>query len=53
MCACGCLLALGLAGTIAYFIMHALWFPAGGVLLIGILVGWLGAKAMQKQNPRQ
>ncbi|HEY3839531.1 MAG TPA: hypothetical protein VGL72_23330 [Bryobacteraceae bacterium] len=53
MCACGCLLALGLAGAIAYFILHALWWPAGAVLAVGILVGWLGAKAMQKPKPPQ
>jgi hypothetical protein len=48
MCACGCLLALGLAGAMTFFIIHALWLPAGAVLAVGILIGWLGAKSMRK-----
>jgi len=48
MCACGCLLVLGLGGALAYFVMHALWLPAIAVVAVGALVGWLGAKSMKK-----
>ena len=47
MCACGCLLILGLAGALAFCIMHGLWIVAAGVVALGALVGWLGFKTMQ------
>ena len=47
MCACGCLLVLGLAGALAFCIMHGLFVAAAGVVAVGCLVGWLGYKAMR------
>jgi hypothetical protein len=48
MCACGCILVLGLIGALAYCVMHGLWIAAAGVVVLGCVVGWLGAKSMQK-----
>lgn len=48
MCACGCLVVLGLAGALAYCIMHQMWIAAAGVVIAGGVMGWLGVKAMQK-----
>jgi len=48
MCACGCLLIIGLAGAMAFCIMHALWLPAVGVVALACLVGWLGYKSMRQ-----
>ena len=48
MCACGCLLVFGLGGALVYCILHQLWLPAAAVVAVGALVGWLGAKSMQK-----
>jgi hypothetical protein len=47
MCACGCLLILGLSAALVFCIMHALWLPAAGVVALACLVGWLGFKAMK------
>ncbi len=48
MCACGCLLALGLAAGLAFCIMHSLWIGVAGLVALGCVIGWLSAKAMQK-----
>jgi len=48
MCACGCLLVLGIGAALAFCIMHQLWLPAAGVVALGGLVSWLGYKSMKK-----
>lgn len=48
MCACGCFLVVALVAALAFCIMHQMWLPAAGVVALGCLVGWLGAKAMRK-----
>ena len=48
MCACGCFLLLALIAGLAFCIMHALWFPAAGVIALAAILAWLGYKAMRK-----
>jgi hypothetical protein len=50
MCACGCILVLGLAGALVYCFLHGLWIMAAVVVAVGCLIGWLGAKAMRKSS---
>jgi hypothetical protein len=50
MCACGCFLVLLLGAAMVYCVMHSLWIGVVGVVAVGALVGWLGAKAMKKTN---
>jgi len=48
MCACGCLVVLGLGAAIAYCVLHQLWLPAAGIVILGAVLGWLGFQAMRK-----
>jgi len=48
MCACGCFLVVGLGAALVYCVLHGLWIAAAAVVAVACLVGWLGAKSMQK-----
>ncbi len=48
MCACGCLVLVGLVAAVAYCVVHGLWIVAAGVVVLAGVLGWLGVKAMRK-----
>ncbi len=45
MCACGCFLAIAIAGGLVYTVMHGLWLATAGIAVAAALIGWFGKKA--------